>query len=268
MNLKRPLLVLIFILLTVSIFGQTKTEGKEKIKVLNFGTPHLSMTSDANATTINLKDPKEQADLKKLVHKIAEFKPTVIFLEMDANNNEYIWDTYKKYIVDQTKKMNYSEEINAIGLEVGRLSGTNSIYGLDSSLDFDYPSLVALANKNAKDSLFVTEMMASYVKVNSLKLREQYMEINTPAYKNRTFDFYNFLATQHSQNEYEGATEIAKFYERNLRMYSNLNSVPLSKDDRVFILTGATHAAYLDIFIGNSEKFELVDPAIYTNFAQ
>ncbi len=268
MNLKQSILFLIFLQVSVSSFGQTKTQEAEKIKVLNFGTPHLSMTSDANATTINLKDPKEQADLKKLVQKIAEFKPTVIFLEMDANNNEYIWESYENYIVDQTKKMNYSEELNAIGLEVGRLSGTKRIYGIDSSLDFDYPSLVALANKNPKDSLFITEMMASYVKVNSLKLREQYMELNMPAYKKRTFDFYNFLATQHSQNNYEGATEIAKFYERNLRMYSNLNSVPLTKDDRVFILTGATHTAYLDIFIGNSEKFELVNPAIYTNFAQ
>lgn len=268
MRIKQSLCILLLIQISFSVLGQAKLDEEVKIKVLNFGTAHLSMTTDANSAMIDLRDPKEAADLKKLVQSLAEFKPTVIFLEMEADNNEYIRETYENYKIDQSNRLNYSDEMNSIGLEVGRLSGTTRIYGIDSSLGFDYPSLVELANKNKADSLFVADMMASYVKVNQLKFREHFAEINNPAYKMRTFDFYNFLATQHTQDNYEGAIEIAKFYERNLRMYSNLNSIPLTKDDRVFILTGATHAAYLDIFIGNSEKFELVDPQFYTNIAE
>lgn len=265
MKIKQSLWILLFIQFSFAVLGQAKSDEASKIKVLNFGTAHLSMTTDANSAMIDLKDPKEMAELKKLVQRIAEFKPTVIFLEMDAENNEYVRETYENYKMDQSNRLNYSDEMNLIGLEVGRLSGTTRIYGIDSSLGFDYPSLVELAHKNKADSLFVSDMMASYVKVNQLKLQVHFAEINTPAYKMRTFDFYNFLATQHTKDNYEGAIEIAKFYERNLRMYSNLNSVPLTKEDRVFILTGATHTAYLDIFIGNSEKFELVNPDIYIN---
>jgi hypothetical protein len=228
--------------------------NSNKIKVLNFGTAHLSSTSDVNSSMINLEDPKEKADLEKMVRKIAEFKPTVILLELEPKNNEYIKETFAEYKIDQKERLNYSDELNSIGLEVGRLSETERIYGIDSQIDFDYPSLIELANQTKTDSLFVTKMMDYYKKLNSLKLKEQFIEMNTKESKMKTFDFYNFLATQHSENNYEGAKVISEFYERNLRMYSNLNDLKLSKNDRVFILAGATHTAYLDIFIGNSAK--------------
>ena len=242
--------------------------NSNKIKVLNFGTAHLSSTSDANSSMINLEDPKEKADLEKMVRKIAEFKPTVILLELEPKNNEYIKETFAEYKIDQKERLNYSDELNSIGLEVGRLSETERIYGIDSQIDFDYPSLIELANQTKTDSLFVTKMMYYYKKLNSLKLKEQFIEMNTKESKMKTFDFYNFLATQHSENNYEGAKVISEFYERNLRMYSNLNDLKLSKNDRVFILAGATHTAYLDIFIGNSEKFILENPLKYINITE
>jgi len=242
--------------------------NSNKIKVLNFGTAHLSSTSDVNSSMINLEDPKEKADLEKMVRKIAEFKPTVILLELEPKKNEYIKETFAEYKIDQKERLNYSDELNSIGLEVGRLSETERIYGIDSQIDFDYPSLIELANQTKTDSLFVTKMMDYYKKLNSLKLKEQFIEMNTKESKMKTFDFYNFLATQHSENNYEGAKVISEFYERNLRMYSNLNDLKLSKNDRVFILAGATHTAYLDIFIGNSEKFILENPLKYINIAE
>jgi len=242
--------------------------NSDKIRVLNFGTAHLSQTTDANSSMINLEDPKEKADLKKMVRKIAEFKPTVILLELDPKNNEYIKKTFAKYKNDQNERLNYSDELNSIGLEIGRLSDTERIYGIDSQIGFDYPSLIELANKTKSDSLFVSEMMDYYKKLNSLKLEEQFAEMNTKESKMKTFDFYNFLATQHSEKNYEGAKVISAFYERNLRMYSNLNDLKLSKNDRVFILTGAAHTAYLDIFIGNSEKFILENPLKFINITE
>ncbi len=250
-------------------YNKTNSNIKEnisdKIRVLNFGTAHLSLTTDANSSKINLNDPKEQADLTIMVQKIAEFKPTIILLELEPKNNEYIKEIFAKYKIDQNERLNYSDELNSIGLEVGRLSGTERIYGIDSQIGFDYPSLVELANRNPTDSLYVEDMMQYYTKLNSLKLKEQFTEINSRKSKMKTFDFYNFLATKHTDGNYEGAKVISEFYERNLRMYSNLNDLKLSKNDRIFILTGATHTAYLDIFIRNNEKFILEDPLKYIN---
>lgn len=51
-----------------------------------------------------------------------------------------------------------------------------------------------------------------------------------------------------SKGNAEGADEAAKFYHRNLVMFSNLNQIPVDKNDRIFILMGAGHTAFLWIF--------------------
>jgi hypothetical protein len=243
-----------------------KTEIDGKIRVLNFGTAHLSQTSDANSSQIDLNDPNEKADLKKLVEKIVQFKPTIICLELEPKNNDYIVSTYSDYVKDQTNRLNYSDELNSIGLEVARLSGTNRIYGIDSQTGFDYPSLIEIANKKVADSFYILQVMDNYQRVNTLKFKDQFRTINTRDYKMETFDLYNFLATQHTTGNQEGVDEIAKFYQRNLKMYSNLNDIEMTENDRVFILLGATHTAYFDVFLENSPKFQLENPNEYTNY--
>lgn len=243
-----------------------ETEINGKIRVLNFGTAHLSQTSDANSSQIDLNDPNEKADLKKLVEKIVEFKPTIICLELEPKNNDYIASTYSEYVKDQTKRLNYSDELNSIGLEVARLSGANQIYGIDSQTGFDYLTLVEIANKKTADSLYISQVMDNYQRVNALKFKEQFRTINTRDYKMETFDLYNFLATQHTTGNQEGVDEIAKFYQRNLKMYSNFNDIEMTENDRVFILLGATHTAYFDVFLENNPKFQLENPNEYTDY--
>ena len=43
----------------------------------------------------------------------------------------------------------------------------------------------------------------------------------------------------------------AKFYHRNMKIYSNLNRIPMTKQDRVFIIMGSAHTAFLREFINN-----------------
>ena len=60
-----------------------------------------------------------------------------------------------------------------------------------------------------------------------------------------------------SKGNSEGADEAAKFYHRNLVMFSNLNQVSIDKNDRVFILMGGTHTAFFNDFLKRSPKFKL-----------
>lgn len=66
-----------------------------------------------------------------------------------------------------------------------------------------------------------------------------------------------------TQNEFEGADEAAKYYQRNLRIYSNLNRLALTPEDRVFILSGGSHTAFLNDFLRRSLKYAVVDAMDY-----
>ena len=62
---------------------------------------------------------------------------------------------------------------------------------------------------------------------------------------------------------FEGADEAAKYYQRNLRIYSNLNRIPMTNEDRVFILSGGSHTAFLNEFMKRSPKYEVVNTMDY-----
>lgn len=250
------------------IEDKIENNNTNKITVLNFGTIHLSGSTDAHSSITDVNDPKVKSEIKKIVDRLVAFKPTIICVEIPPESTDFMNETFQKYKTNQKERINYSEEVNAIGLEVARLSNAKKIYGIDNPTGFDYPSLIALANKKASDSLFVQNIMTSYEKLNKKPILEQYAEINTSSYKKETFDLYNFLATMHSPNNFEGSDIIAEFYKRNLKMYTNFSDIPLTKEDRVLILMGATHTAYFDVFIGNSAKYFLEDASKYTNYAE
>lgn len=245
---------------------KNETNSSNKISVLNFGTIHLSGSTDAISNIININNPQVKLDIKKVVDELVKFKPTVICIEVPSESNDFIKELIPKYKEDQSNRMNYSEEVNVIGLEIGRLSGAKRIYGIDFHLEFDYPKLMALANKKAVDSLYIKSVFDNYERVNAMPLLEQFIEINKEESKMETFNLYNLLATQHSESNFEGSDEIAQFYKRNLIMFTNFSEIPVTKNDRVLIILGATHTAYFDIFLKNSHKYKLENISDYINY--
>ena len=245
---------------------KTEIINQNKIQVLNFGSVHLSGSQDAHSSITDVKNPEVKADIKKVVDRLVAFKPTIICVEIPPKSTEFMNKTYQKYKTDQSSRINYSEEVNVIGLEVARLSGTKKFYGIDNHIGFNYPALIDLAKKNIDDSLYVESMNKKNVNIYKMPLLEQYTEINTKEFKMETFNYYNFLATMHSPENFEGADIIAEFYKRNLRMYTNFSDIPLTKNDRVLIIMGSTHTAYFDIFIENNPKYQLQDIRNYTNY--
>jgi hypothetical protein len=61
-----------------------------------------------------------------------------------------------------------------------------------------------------------------------------------------------------TNNNFEGADEAAKYYQRNLRMYTEMNRLKIKQTDRVFILLGASHTAFFRDFISRSPKYKMV----------
>ena len=87
--------------------------------------------------------------------------------------------------------------------------------------------------------------------------------MNSAEWRSETFNYYNYLATMHSEENLEGVEIVSEFYKRNLAIYSNFYEVPKDKSDRILIILGGTHSAFLDIFLKNDNNFELVDPKNY-----
>ncbi|HEY9185863.1 MAG TPA: DUF5694 domain-containing protein [Salegentibacter sp.] len=241
-------------------------QNEEKVKVLNYATSHLTNTSDAYSSYVDINNPEVKKDISRIVNRLVEFNPTVICVEIVPEENEATNQTYQAYLEDQSNRVNYSEEINLIAFEVGRLTNVKKVYGIDARIGFNYPKLIEMAKKQDASREFLEESIETVEWITGQPLLKQIAYYNSDEFKSETFNFYNFLATMQTPGNNEGAEIISDFYNRNLSMYANFSAIPLEKEDRVLIILGGTHTAYFDIFLKHNPKYKLVDASRYTDF--
>ena len=269
---------LIFVLTLASCSDQISYSKKkiykdkfdDAVTVLNIATFHMGETSDASSTAFNEKDAKNQRDIRELAKKLAAFRPTIIVIEDRPKNDSTRKLDYMDYIQNPKKSFKDPDERELLAYEVGRLSGAKKIYGIDFKEGYDYQvggkvkhtvdkstnsRYWKLIDDNEKKN---PEEGIPFYDLFKLNNHPQYLEsmININA------DMLTYIS---SKGKSEGADEAAKFYHRNLVMFSNLNQITLGKNDRIFILMGGTHTAFFNDFLKRSPKYKLEDPFRYLN---
>lgn len=247
------------------------SEETPKIKVLNFGTFHFGYTTDANTTEFDEHDDSNLRAAHEVAAKLAEFKPTVLIVEHIPERNERLQADYQAYLENPDTVYANTGEVRMLAYELGRLAGTKRIYGIDHKMGYNYRIGQTIEENHidpdTHDS-FYEDPLAYFPTVNmntdTLNLLDHLKLMN----EDRFLDFLitvnsDALTYVGSEEGFEGADEAAKYYQRNLRMFSNLNRVKFSKDDRVFILMGASHTAFFRDFISRSLTYEMVNTFDY-----
>jgi hypothetical protein len=57
--------------------------------------------------------------------------------------------------------------------------------------------------------------------------------------------------------EYPGVDLLADWYERNLKIFSNITRITESQDDRILVIIGGNHVKLLQQFIEDSGEYNL-----------
>lgn len=253
-----------------SLSNQHEEQSNEKVQVLNFGTFHMGFTPDANKTEFDEKDQKNQQRVHAVAEKLSDFKPTVILVEQEPKYNEKIQQEYSNYVNNPDTVFEEPSEIELLGYELGRLSGTERIYGIDHKMGYNYRIGQQIDNQ-IDPALYDKYYQDPYKFYPSIDVNEDSLSLFGKLKlmnRDRYLDFLiavnaDMLTHAGTEDGYEGADEAAKYYQRNLRMYSNLNRIELDKDDRVFILMGASHTAFFRDFMSRDPKFKMVDTFKY-----
>jgi hypothetical protein len=273
--MKKLLIILITLIFTVISCNneekakenttQLKTQNsiESKIKVLNLATFHMGFSPDANTVEYDEKNMKNVNEIHSIAKLLSDFKPTVIILESSPEDNETIQKEYDAYKKNPKMVFKNPSEAELLGYELGRITNVDKIYGIDHQMAYNYSLIDSLAERK-KDKIYLDFMdyygpisESEYENANTLiKLKME----NKPEYLDYLIAYNADIMTHISTgNNFEGADVAAKYYQRNLRMYSNLNKVPLTQNDRVFILMGSSHIAFFKDFMRRSPKYEMVD---------
>ena len=242
----------------------------KKIPVLNMGTFHMGETSDANKTEFDENDKKNQIAVREIAEKLSSFKPTVIIVETPPDYDTKLQLEYNEYLLNPKMKFKEPSEIELLAYELGRISGTKRIYGIDHKMNYNY--MIGKEMVNSIDSFwhnkYYKDPLKYYPQINVDESKLNLLDKLKLTNQNQYLDFLievnaEMLAHVGSEKGFEGADEAAKYYQRNIRMYSNLNRIKLTENDKVFVLMGASHTAYLRDFISRSPKYKMVNTFEY-----
>ena len=276
--------------LLINCFAQTKIfnpddilVGKNKqTQVLLVGTFHfayynLDAVKTAADKQINILSPQKQKEVVELVNFIAVFKPTKIIIEGEPGDTT--WNKRYKAYTKGERKLG-KNEIEQVAFRLAKKFQLDTLYGADagSVLDDLY---------NSKDSLVLRPTLLNIFKgwenyttdypcdkaicrrydslqkyEEDLNLRSTILTIfknsNTDKSLARNFGSY-FNGDYFEKGDTRGADALAMdWYNRNLRIYRNIQKATTSPADRILVLFGQGHIAILKQLFESDPAYNLV----------
>ncbi|PRX56397.1 DUF5694 domain-containing protein [Flagellimonas meridianipacifica] len=242
---------------------------KEKTKVLVVGMFHLDYPGLDNHKTKDdskidvLKEPKK-TEVTELVEYIKKFKPTKIMIEAGTDWNK----RYQEY-----RNGNYRDkrdERYQIALRVAHELDIDSVYSVDAetlqSELFEKDSVLAKSlieniDWKAKDP-YLDSAFKWYdyrdTQVKHKHILTYLKEMNSRESHNTNFGLY--LTGQMATKDYDGADNFTIWwYNRNVRIFSNILRLTEGPQDRILAVFGNGHAAILRQLFEASPQYEFVE---------
>ena len=286
---KKIIVLFALLFLTLNVFAQEKPKPPaKKIQIVLLGTFHFGATNDTNKTNFDDEfSQKRQGEIKQIVEFLAKYNPDKIFVEQEQSEQakwDKIYADYKNGV--EPSGNNLKNEIFQIGIKLAE--ETNNPNGV-TCVDFQMPTNFDAALKNAKDDVernyinrvkavsdapepkntnekflflpFQTSKDFKFLKLNESNLRDYYIWLNAPENIARThYNNDNYLALALGENEnYVGAEYVDLWYNRNLKIFTNILRNASLEDDRYLLIIGSAHIKVLrDMFEGNP-YFEIVE---------
>ncbi|HRH43908.1 MAG TPA: DUF5694 domain-containing protein [Pyrinomonadaceae bacterium] len=254
--------------ITLFLISAIFVPAQEKAQVMILGVYHFA-NPNADLVKSNFPDhlsDKKQKEIAEVLDLLAKFKPTKIVVER-VPENTVVQNNYQEYLKGNYKLT--ANETEQIGFRLAKQFGHERIFMADHQLGMDFDSLMAAANetKNTQFLQFfqkvIGEAQAMQNRQAQMTVRDTLVELNQPLLQEQTKEFYLQMARVRSKDKFVGADVLAAWYQRNFRIFTNLSQIIDSPKDRVLVIFGQGHIAYLRDAVKSSPDMQLIEPNDY-----
>ena len=242
---------------------------QEQTKVLVVGMFHLDYpgldthkTKDNNKIDV-LKEPKK-TEVTELVEYIKKFKPNKIMIEAKTDWNQR-YQGYRKGEYRDKRDERYQ-----VALRVAHEMDLDSVYSVDAktlqSELFAKDSVLArslIENIDWKASDPYLDSAFKWYDYRESQVKNTHIltylkEMNTREMHSANFGLY--LTGQMATKDYDGADNFTIWwYNRNVRIFSNILRLTEGPQDRILVVFGNGHAAILRQLFEASPQYEFVE---------
>ncbi len=245
-------------------------EGDERVAVLLLGSYHMS---NPGADRFNLEaddvlSPGRQEEILEVVDRLAGFAPTRVAIESPWGDSVST-ARYGAYLAGEHELSRQEEE--QIGFRLAAAMGHETVFPVDVKIGLPDDRLQSVLEAAPELGRYMAGLeeygewaMATMAEwLSGGTIGQMLYRMNTPqAIEWADRGYLEFFLPLVSGDDYGGAEFVATWYERNLKIFSNLHRIS-EPGDRVFVIYGAGHIPHLRYFVTLSPHFCLEEPLPY-----
>lgn len=220
-------------------------------------------------------DMKIQTELQSITNKLSKFSPDKICVECATHQQELIDESYSKFsledladankqrrgnlgifnIYNQQIPLTYQFEAVQIAYRLGKQLNHKKIYGIDEDIQLDWELIKECPTEYQTD---INKLIEETFRKKEEPILEALKYVNSEEWSRINQEFYSNINSLNTKGDYEGTMYLIKWYERNLKIFSNIQNLAKTSK-RIFVVYGAGHLQLLRNFINESNNLSLVD---------
>jgi hypothetical protein len=243
--------------------------------VFHFAYHNLDVVKTEKKNQISVLDEPYQSEIIAVSKAIEEYNPTIIAIEVTPDRQPRIDSLFLLYKSDRL--ILGKNETDQLAFRLGKDLNLNKIHCVN---DFGrhYDNIASIFNDSTRSLKFEDYFLKSrdsiYGKPPTGKkvtgIIDELHEINKADVIRESLAIYlmNPFKYEEEAGDFTGVDfETGRWFNRNLRIFRNIQRIPHTDDDRILLIIGAGHLNLLNIFFDVSNEFELVSPLPYLDKA-
>ncbi|MGF1587392.1 MAG: DUF5694 domain-containing protein [Bacteroidales bacterium] len=278
--MRKIIALVCFVFIGFTTYGQS-TDSPPQTKIMTLGVfhfayPNLDAVKTDEKDQISVLDEPYQSEIIAISRAISEFKPTIIAVERTPDKQPVVDSLYSEYKAG--KFVLEKNEIHQLGFRIGKQLNLDKIYCIDDwgrhydNIEAIFKDSIRLSEFehyyfNSRDTVY--ELPVPQTKVSSII--EVLDEGNKPENIKERLAAYLLHPFKYEEQpgDFTGVDfESGRWYNRNLRIFRNIQRIPYSSEDRILLIIGNEHLNLLNLFFDVSREFELVSPLPYLEKAR
>lgn len=243
--------------------------------VFHFNYPNLDAVKTDEKDMISVLDDPYQSEIIAIARSIEKFKPTIIAIEATPNNQDRMDSLYHLYLNGKWELR--KSEIYQLGFRIGRNLNIEKLYCIDD-FGVHYPHITAIFNDSIRLSKMSAYQLKTFEEEGKTRTAERVTSIietlkngNDPKRIQNNMALYltGLFKYEEEEGDFVGVDfQSGRWFNRNLRIFRNIQRIPQTADDRILLIIGSDHLNLLNFFFESSNEFELVSPIPYLEKAK
>jgi len=250
----------VLILALLLIFPGTCLPTDEPAQVMLIGAFHFGNPGKdvVKVSDFDVFDETSQQFLQAFAQRLATFQPTQVLLEYNPENEELINQRYRDYLARKYELGN--NEIYQMGFRIAKAAGLEAVQSFDHR-DFHWQpqQMFKYAEQhNSPEMTSFNDAIALHTEEDekaraNMSLRELLMRSNDPVQDRMNMDLYLATNSIGAGDGYAGADATASWWQRNFRMYANIQRVA-KPGERIIVIGGSGHTAILKQLLATDQR--------------